>query len=277
MPRNIDRIRFNPGTSKPVSVELVRAENGGILDGWNLSGPDGAGYYEASSKTPIEFGDSGLLFRLRYSDITERGLRLPLEFDDSIYSGRKRLVGTGDVFVGDQPRILFVHNPEGDAFEADEMEIYVMNADGTGVVRLTDNSVYDWPTAWSPDGTRILFVRDPDGGGHGFGNDDLEIYVMNADGTGVVRLTDNSVGDWPAAWSPDGTRILFQRDPDGGEFEAGDREDLRYERGWDWRRPAHRQLSLRRSSRLVSRRNPHPVPARSRREADTRLKTWRST
>ena len=213
MPRNIDRIRFSPGTSKPVSVELVGAEDGGILEGWNLSGPDGTGYYEASSDTPIEFGDSGLLFILRYSDITERGLRLPLDFDDSIYSGGKRLVGTGDIFVGDQPRILFVSQRDGD-----DSEIYVMNADGTGVVRLTDNtSVYDHPIAWSPDGTRILFRSSRDG-------DDGEIYVMNADGTGVVRLTDNSVLDYPIAWSPDGNRILFWRDGDGGEFEHSDME-----------------------------------------------------
>ncbi len=217
MPRNIDRIRFSPGTSKPVSVELVGAEDGGILEGWNLSGPDGAGYYEASSNTPIEFGDSGLLFKLRYSDITERGLRLPLEFDDSIYSGGKRLVGVGDVFVGEQPRILFVSRRDGD-----DNEIYVMNADGTGVVRLTDNTVHDNPVAWSPDGTRILFERDRDGGE--YERDDLEIHVMNADGTGVVRLTNNSVFDYPVAWSPDGSRILFIRDPDGGEWETDDME-----------------------------------------------------
>ena len=216
MPRNIDRIRFSPGTSKPVSVELVRAEDGGILDGWNLSGPDGAGYYEASSTTPIEFGDSGLLFKLRYSNITERGLRLPILFDDSVYSGGKRLVGIGDVFVGDQPRILFRSMSDGD-----DDEIYVMNADGTGVVRLTNNSVYDWPVAWSPDGSRILFRRDPNGG---YEADDMEIYVMNADGTGVVRLTDNSYWDYPVAWSPDGSRILFMRDPDGGEYEPEDME-----------------------------------------------------
>ena len=199
MPRNIDRIRFSPGTSKPVSVELVGAEDGGILEGWNLSGPDGAGYYEASSNTPIEFGDSGLLFILRYSDITERGLRLPLDFDDSIYSGGKRLVGTGDVFVGEQPRILFYSHRDEDSGE-----IYVMNADGSGVVRLTDNtSVWDYPDEWSPDGARILFRRN---------RDDVDIYVMNADGTDVAQLTDNSDWEYPVAWSPDGSRILFERD-----------------------------------------------------------------
>ena len=173
-------------------MALVGAADGGVLDGWNLSGPDGSGYYEASSSVPVEFGNSGLLFELTYSNITERGLRLPLVFDDSIYGGGKRLVFAGDVFVGDQPRILFSSRRD-----RDDNEIYTMNADGSGVVRLTNNSTYDYPVAWSPDGRRILFQSYRDGNG--------EIYTMNADGTGVVRLTNNSTYDSPYAWSPDGT------------------------------------------------------------------------
>ena len=217
MPRNIDRIRFSPGASKPVSVALVGAADGGILDGWSLAGPDSSGYYEASSSVPVEFGNSGLLFELTYSNITERGLRLPLVFDDSIYGGGKRLVVAGDIFVGDQPRILFASQRDGD-----DREIYTMNADGSGVVRLTNNSAYDFPRAWSPDGRRILFVSDHNGGEYEV--EDREIYVMNADGTGVVRLTDNSTHDWPVAWSPDGRRILFVSDHNGGEYEVEDRE-----------------------------------------------------
>ena len=83
-------------------------------------------------------------------------------------------------------------------------EIYVMNANGTDVTRLTNSSGDDWLIAWSPDGTRIAFQSNRDG------ND--EIYVMNADGTGVTRLTNNSVDDLLPAWSPDGTRIAFMSD-----------------------------------------------------------------
>ena len=63
---------------------------------------------------------------------------------------------------------------------------------------------------WSPDGRHILINSYPvvsrsgmryDGSVNTWLND-LEIYVMNADGTGVVRLTDNSVSDYPVAWSP---------------------------------------------------------------------------
>ena len=101
-------------------------------------------------------------------------------------------------------RIAFQSARDGD------FEIYVMNADGSGVVRLTDNDFGDEQPAWSPDGRRIAFRSDRDG--------NIEIYVMNADGSGVGRLTDNDFGDTQPAWSPDGRRIAFRSDRDG-DFE----------------------------------------------------------
>ena len=100
-------------------------------------------------------------------------------------------------------RIAFISNRGG------EYEIYAMNADGSGVVRLTDDDFGGEQPAWSPDGGRIAFQSDRDG--------DWDIYVMDADGSGVVRLTDSAPWDrdWHPAWSPDGGRIAFQSDRDG--------------------------------------------------------------
>ena len=69
-------------------------------------------------------------------------------------------------------------------------EIYVMNADGSGQTRLTDNPASDTQPAWSPDGSRIVFTsnRDepnPSTCSHFLCNH--EIYVMNADGSGHHR------------------------------------------------------------------------------------------
>jgi Tol biopolymer transport system component len=80
-------------------------------------------------------------------------------------------------------------------------EIYVMNADGTGQTRLTNNPTSDIEPAWSPDGTKIAFASDRDG--------EFEIYTMNADGTGQTRLTNKPSSNADPAWSPDGTKIAF--------------------------------------------------------------------
>lgn len=65
-------------------------------------------------------------------------------------------------------------------------EIYVAKADGSGLRRLTENSVDDrWPT-WLPDG-RIFFVSNRAGPQDLTNSDGSEYYVMYSDGTGVQR------------------------------------------------------------------------------------------
>ncbi len=100
-------------------------------------------------------------------------------------------------------KIAFTSDRDGDE------EIFVMNADGTGVTQLTDNDVDDRSPVWSPDGTQIALTGEGDG--------DEEIFVMNADGTGVTQLTDNDGRDWIPVWSPDVKQIAFVSDRDGDE------------------------------------------------------------
>jgi Ca2+-binding RTX toxin-like protein len=75
-----------------------------------------------------------------------------------------------------------------------------MNADGSGAHPLVEGEGADYDPVWSPDGTRVAYVGGPD--------DEYYIDVVNADGTGHVRLT-SSEADATPAWSPDGTRIVF--------------------------------------------------------------------
>jgi Tol biopolymer transport system component len=85
-----------------------------------------------------------------------------------------------------------------------EDDIWVVNAGGDGLQRLTTRPGPEFDPSWSPDGARIVY-RDSR---RGINNDD-EIYSMNADGSGQTNLTRNPADDWGPAWSPDGTTIAF--------------------------------------------------------------------
>jgi Tol biopolymer transport system component len=99
-------------------------------------------------------------------------------------------------------RIAFDSNRDGN------YEIYIMNADGSGLTRLTTDPAGDGSPAVSPDGARIAFNSERDG--------NFEIYVMNADGSDQARLTTEAgAADLSPAWSPDGTRIAFVSDRTG--------------------------------------------------------------
>ena len=103
-------------------------------------------------------------------------------------------------------RIAFTSDRDGNR------EIYLMNADGTNQVRLTNNSVVDDHPNWSPDGTKIAFVSQRPSGA-------FAICQMNADGTDKVEITplsnfvnlppDGVIG-FSMSWSPDGRKITYQ-------------------------------------------------------------------
>ena len=136
----------------------------------------------------------------------------------------------------------------------DGIQIYVMGADGSNPLSLT-NSIYSnhFPS-WAPDGTRLTFTREftdfeiftmqadgsqqtnltnrsgldrmsewsPDGTRIAFYSEwdgDAEIYLINPDGSGETRLTDNGAYDFGPSWSPDGTKLLFYSDRDASTYE----------------------------------------------------------
>src|SRR6266511_1752070 len=112
---------------------------------------------------------------------------------------------TDPAWSPDGSKIAFVRFREGGA------GIWVMNADGTGARRITDGGLdvdgTDLGPAWSPDGSRIAFAREGRPAKAATGNTD--IYVVNADGTDAVRLTDDPMMEYAPTWSPDGSRIAF--------------------------------------------------------------------
>jgi Tol biopolymer transport system component len=96
-----------------------------------------------------------------------------------------------------------------------DFELHVMNLDGGDHRQLTDDDTGDGSPAWSPDGARIAFVSNRAESArclfHDCAGYTNELYVMDADGGGVTRLTETPHEEASPAWSPDGERIVYSR------------------------------------------------------------------
>ena len=96
-------------------------------------------------------------------------------------------------------------------FKSDDEQVIVMNADGSGATRLTTGSNRHLFVDWSPDGHRLVFMRD------------YQLYTMNADGSEQRPLLTGFARN--LAWSPDGSMIAFEggrwledREGNGGDI-----------------------------------------------------------
>jgi len=128
--------------------------------------------------------------------------------------------------VGD--RIVFTSARNGD------LDLYAMDPDGSNVVQLTDRIGYDGGAFYSPDGSQIIWrAHYPEAGpeqddylellGQGLLRPgELEIWVMDADGSNARQVTDVGGANFGPFWHPDGDQILWSsnhQDPSGREFE----------------------------------------------------------
>jgi Tol biopolymer transport system component len=98
-------------------------------------------------------------------------------------------------------------------------DVFTMSPDGSGVTKLTDSLGASGDAAWSPDGKQIAFDADRGDPDHEQG-----IYVMNADGTNIHRITTRPPGyqgDFAPRFSPDGSRLVFTRQRGQGDTPPG--------------------------------------------------------
>ena len=137
------------------------------------------------------------------------------------YDAEATVSPTGD-------RMVFTSVRDGD------LELYSMNLDGSDVTRLTDRLGYDGGAFFSPDGSQIIwrasypeteeeradYTRLLDQGLIRPG--ELDIWVMDADGSNKRQVTDLPGANFAPYWHPSGERIIFSsnhEEPTGREFE----------------------------------------------------------
>lgn len=127
-------------------------------------------------------------------------------------TGKTQLTNDGRTpsFSHDGNRIVFVSGLDGG--------IYVMNADGSNPTRVPNVNPIGgiFGPVFSPDGTKIAFT---DIGNVTFGNATDEIFIVNIDGSNLIRLTDTPGpgGNFEPKFHPDGSKIVFPSSRDGNE------------------------------------------------------------
>jgi Tol biopolymer transport system component len=98
-----------------------------------------------------------------------------------------------------------------------DFEVCVVNADGSGLRRITDAAGISAAGGWSPDGRRVVFAssRDQDPDGVSACGD---LYLVDADGSHLTRLSNGPASDCGPSFTPDGRHVLFfsdRADPGG--------------------------------------------------------------
>ena len=184
------RFSFNYGSERRVVeeinsaiVEMAKRHGVSLVDNYQL-------FIEYPEHLPgVHPDEKG------YRLLAKNWLKAILPLLDTVDSSKRRML------CDPKGKIVFQSNRDG------QWEIYVMNADGSGLKRLTENEWDDEYPVWSPDGEEIAFKSNRDG--------NWEIYKMSANGSSVTRLTSCEAEDASPCWSPDGEKIAFHSSRDG--------------------------------------------------------------
>ncbi len=103
---------------------------------------------------------------------------------------------------------------EGSGGTFNPVQLWMMGTDGSGETQMTQNLDYSCiQPKWSPDGKYVVFASNQ--GKDSRGNNNYDIWMMRADGTGKTQLTTNGSWDDSPCWSADGKRVYFRSNRGG--------------------------------------------------------------
>ena len=205
-----DAVDWNPVWAPDGKFLYFSSDRSGSMNLWRVQIDEETGRTRAEPE-PVTTGASGDGMhitlssdgsRIAYGLQNRRANIMRVDFDPSTGTvlGDPIPVTEGSVPVGSvEP------SPDGTSLVFNRVgvqeDIFVSNADGTGVRGLTNDGYFDRYPRWSPDGAKISFYSNRGGR--------YQVWTINPDGRSLGQLTDGPGDLAHSAWSPDGSRVAY--------------------------------------------------------------------